>query len=178
MTWIRRYDQSKHSLAARPPVGLVLPQIGDGMVYSISEIAVGGGVLGLCALPQAADVAALRDWRADLVLTLVEQGEAATFSPDLAAALARGNITQRHFPIKDYGVPAAGWPSLSADLHAALMRGMRIVIHCRGGCGRTGMIALRLMVEAGEAPEAALARLRKVRPCAVETEAQGAWAGL
>jgi hypothetical protein len=31
-------------------------------------------------------------------------------------------------------------------------------------------------VEAGETPGAALARLRAVRPCAVETEAQLAWA--
>ncbi len=38
------------------------------------------------------------------------------------------------------------------------------------------MAVLRLMVEVGEAPEAALARLRAVRPCAVETEAQRDWA--
>ena len=38
------------------------------------------------------------------------------------------------------------------------------------------MAALRLMVEAGEDGVAALARLREMRPCAVETEAQMAWA--
>jgi hypothetical protein len=38
------------------------------------------------------------------------------------------------------------------------------------------MIALRLMVEDGEAPDAALARLRAARPCAVETNAQMRWA--
>jgi hypothetical protein len=32
------------------------------------------------------------------------------------------------------------------------------------------------MVECGERPEAALRRLRAMRPCAVETEAQLAWA--
>ena len=32
------------------------------------------------------------------------------------------------------------------------------------------------MVESGEKPEAALQRLRAVRPCAVETEAQYLWA--
>jgi len=37
-------------------------------------------------------------------------------------------------------------------------------------------MALRLMVEHGEAPNAALQRLRMVRPCAVETDAQQAWA--
>jgi len=147
-------------------------------MFLISEIAVGGGVLGLCPLPQAGDVAALRDWRADLVLTLVEPAESAALSPDLAGALAAAGIGQRLFPIADYSVPVGDWAGLSADLHAALAQGGRIVVHCRGGCGRTGMIALRLMVEFGEAPAVALARLRSVRPCAVETDAQGAWAGL
>jgi hypothetical protein len=35
---------------------------------------------------------------------------------------------------------------------------------------------LRLMIEAGEASDAALERLRKTRPCAVETDAQRRWA--
>lgn len=145
-------------------------------MFSISEIAVGGGILGLCPLPQAADVAALRDWRADLVLTLVEPAEVSALSPDLAAALTAAGIAQHMFPIVDYGVPEGDWDSLSTKLHAALKTGARIVVHCRGGCGRTGMIALRLMVELGEEPRAALARLRGMRPCAVETDAQAVWA--
>lgn len=145
-------------------------------MFSISEIAVGGGVLGLCPLPQAADVAALRDWRADMVLTLVEDAEAAGLSPHLATALAAAGLSQLCFPIADYGVPARGWAAVSADLRGLLAKGGRIAVHCRGGCGRTGMIALRLMVELGEAPDAALARLRVVRPCAVETEGQRLWA--
>jgi predicted protein tyrosine phosphatase len=147
-----------------------------GRVFSISEIAVGGGVLGLCPLPQVSDVATLHDWRADVVLTLVEPAEAAELSPDLADALAAEGIAQRCFPIADFGVPVAGWSEISADLHGRLAKGGRIIVHCRGGCGRTGMIALRLMIELGEAPDAALARLRAVRPCAVETEAQRLWA--
>ena len=38
------------------------------------------------------------------------------------------------------------------------------------------MIALRLMIEAGEAAGPALKRLRALRPCAIETEAQMDWA--
>jgi protein-tyrosine phosphatase len=147
-------------------------------MFSISEIDVGGGVLGLCPLPQAGDVVALQNWRADLVLSLVEVQEFTALSPDLSAALAVAGIDQRLFPIADFGVPVDGWAAVSADLHAALAQGARIVVHCRGGCGRTGMIAMRLMVELGEAPEAALARLRLIRPYAVETDAQGIWAGL
>ncbi|QCO56283.1 protein phosphatase [Pseudorhodobacter turbinis] len=140
------------------------------MAFELAEIAVGGGVLGLCACPQAADVPALR---ADLVLTLLEEMPAG-----LAAALAGAAIAQRHFPIADFCVPPQDsmgeWAALSHDLHGVLAQGGRVIIHCRAGCGRTGMIALRLMEEARE-PDA-LARLRAVRPCAVETEAQMAWA--
>ena len=45
-----------------------------------------------------------------------------------------------------------------------------------GGCGRSGTAVLRLMVEAGEEASVALGRLRAVRPCAVETPEQFAWA--
>jgi hypothetical protein len=38
------------------------------------------------------------------------------------------------------------------------------------------MVALRLMIECGESPPRALARLRAVRPCAVETPDQMQWA--
>jgi hypothetical protein len=38
------------------------------------------------------------------------------------------------------------------------------------------MLVLRLMVETGRPPEEALAQLRWVRPCAVETDAQMDWA--
>jgi hypothetical protein len=38
------------------------------------------------------------------------------------------------------------------------------------------MAILRLLVEMGEQPEEALQRLRAVRPCAVETDAQFDWA--
>ena len=40
------------------------------------------------------------------------------------------------------------------------------------------MIAMRLMVEAGETPDDALQRLRAVRRGAVETEEQRVWAAI
>jgi ADP-ribosyl-[dinitrogen reductase] hydrolase len=50
--------------------------------------------------------------------------------------------------------------------------GNRIVVHCRGGLGRTGVIAARLLIELGEAPDKALQRVRAARPGAVETPEQ------
>jgi protein-tyrosine phosphatase len=102
--------------------------------------------------------------------------DAGGFPDDLREA----GIEWLHLPIEDFGSPAdaiiAGWEQTSADLRGCLAEGGRVLVHCYGGCGRSGMIALRLMIDAGEAADAALARLRAVRPCAVETDGQMAWA--
>jgi hypothetical protein len=144
----------------------------------------GGGRLGICRLPGAqgrlaADLRAIAEWRPTLVVSLTERAEM-----DACAALAEqlrpAGIGWRHFPVRDYGVPEGtgrgAWPQLAVELHAVLDRGEGVLLHCRGGRGRSGMAALRLLVERGEKPEEALARLREVRPGAVETEAQRAWA--
>jgi protein-tyrosine phosphatase len=145
----------------------------------------GGGRVGLCRLPGrggdlANDVVEIRKWQASLVVSLTEIEEMEKLgAKDLATLLVQQKIDWRHFPIVDYGVPTekvdAEWRVLSQELHQALSAGENILLHCHGGLGRSGMIALRLMIECGEAPEAALARLRSVRPGAVETEAQLAW---
>lgn len=114
-------------------------------------------------------------WGADLVLTLVEPKELAALGvAHLPDWVADAGMAWRHFPIVDYGTPTGDWGPLSAELHGILASGGRVMIHCRGGCGRTGMIALRLMNEAGEVD--ALTRLRTARPCAIETDAQMDWA--
>jgi protein-tyrosine phosphatase len=105
---------------------------------------------------------------------------AATGAADLGRDVVGLGARWVHVPTPDYGVPdVAGnaiWRKAAPMVLSALRGGGRVLIHCRGGCGRSGMAALRLMVEAGEPGEAALARLRGVRPCAVETDAQMRWA--
>jgi protein-tyrosine phosphatase len=145
----------------------------------------GGGSIGLCPMPGrggdlAGDLETVAAFAPAVVVTLTEGKElAAHGAEDLPQRLAARGITHRHFPVVDYGAPEAGdtaWPALAAELHGALASGHRVLVHCMGGCGRSGMVALRLLVERGEAAEAALARLRAVRPCAVETAWQVAWA--
>jgi protein-tyrosine phosphatase len=149
------------------------------------------GSIGLCRLPGLqeqpqegkleADVAAIQSWRAALVVSLTQADEMARLGAgQLSDQLATHHIAWRHFPIVDYGVPepavVAGWPVLSQDIKQVLSAGQNVLLHCRGGIGRSGMVALRLMIELGEKPEEALQRLRLVRSGAVETEAQLAWA--
>ncbi|WP_233193080.1 protein-tyrosine phosphatase family protein [Acidimangrovimonas sediminis] len=160
------------------------------MEYEIAEIGMLSGprpgAIGIAPAPGLAgdykgDLAALLSWTPGLVLSLVSEAEAeAVGARRLAADLGRRGIAWMRFAIADFSAPDAmkqeAWPPLSAELRAAIGRGGRLLVHCRAGCGRSGMVVLRLMVDAGEAPGPALARLRAARPCAVETAAQMAWA--
>lgn len=156
------------------------------MALTIASLPAGGGDLALCPMPgrggaYGADLRDLLAWGPALVLTLATAEElAAKGAAELPADLAAHGIRWRHLPVADFGLPdaaaAAAWPEVAAEARAALAGGGRVLVHCLGGCGRSGMAVLRLLVEAGEAPHPALARLRAVRPCAVETEAQFLWA--
>ncbi len=152
----------------------------------IHALQVGGGTLALTSMPgrggkYVQDLNAISDWKPGLVISMTTEVEmlqdgARDFGTDIQARACRWV----HLPVEDFGAPpdavTARWPDLSAAVRHALSGGGRILVHCRGGCGRSGMVVLRLMVECGEQPGAALKRLRAVRPCAVETDAQLAWA--
>ncbi len=151
--------------------------------FAIYRLPVSGGELALSPMPGRTrhyytDWQHLLEWRPDLVLTMTTQAEldrkgAGTLGTDLANA----GIGWLHLPVADFGVPGGmDWSSIRDQVLAVLNRKGRVLVHCFGGCGRSGMMVLRLMIAAGEEPEAALMRLRGVRPCAVETDEQMDWA--
>ena len=118
-----------------------------------------------------------------MVMTMVTEDELGmVLADDLGSDLAAAGVEWRHLPVPDFGAPPPAtetrWAEASSTAHGVLESGGRVMTHCFGGCGRAGMAALRLMVEAGEDADPALARLREVRPCAVESEAQRAWASI
>jgi len=145
-----------------------------------------GACLGICPLPGRAepidtDMSAIVEWAPDLVVSLTEQPEMdAARAGTLGALLADRNISWQHMPVVDFGVPEAkndrSWDCLVAQIVSILDAGGRVLVHCKGGRGRSGMVLLRVMIERGEDPEDALRRLRAARPGAVETEEQFAWA--
>lgn len=152
----------------------------------IAELPVGGGVLGIGPMPgrggtYARDLAEVLAWGPGLVLTMTTGEElAAKGAEGLPRDLAEAGVVWLHLPIADFGAPSGAtlmaWPAAAKRVRGALAGGRKVWVHCMGGCGRSGTVALRLMVETGEEPAAALARLRQVRPCAVETPEQFAWA--
>lgn len=154
--------------------------------FSISTLCAGTGRVGICPIPGRAgaygdDLHAMLDWAPQLVLSMTELAEMTRVgAAGLGDDLGRAGVQWRHLPIRDFGVlegeTRSAWPGVAAQVRGVWATGGGVLVHCFGGCGRSGMAILRLMVEQGEHPDAALIRLRGVRACAVETEDQFAWA--
>ena len=152
----------------------------------INALSVNGGILALTALPgrdgdYTADLDHIQAWAPAIVLTLATPVEMfSAGAHELGAHLRERAMRWMHLPVDDFSAPGptfeTDWPRVSQDIRKVLSGGGRVLVHCRAGQGRSGMVALRLMIEAGEAPDEALARLRKTQPEAVETDAQMAWA--
>ena len=152
------------------------------MAFAIYDLAVGAGRLGIAPLPRDRDdVAFICDWGACLVISMTTRQEMAEVGmADLGLTLVQRGLQWDHVAVEDFGEPSGtsqqAWSRAQAHALVVLQGGGHVLIHCKGGCGRSGMAALRVVILAGEAPDVALIRLRHVRPCAVETDAQMAWA--
>jgi len=64
------------------------------------------------------------------------------------------------------------WETAGEELLQILRDDGRIVLHCRGGLGRTGTIAARLLVEFGMDPCDSIRRVRVARMGAILTREQ------
>nr|WP_239113561.1 protein phosphatase [Shimia biformata] len=156
------------------------------MRFDIFSLSAGTGELALAPLPgrfgdYSGDLARVIGWAPGLVLSMTEWAEMqGAGAGDLGRDLGNAGIDWVHLPVRDFDVPTGKtldvWPDASRRAQAVLQQGGRVLIHCYGGCGRSGMAAARILVEMGEDPAPALARLRQVRPCAIETEDQKLWA--
>lgn len=124
------------------------------------------------------DLEAIREWGAWALVTLIEEHEFDLLGvQELGKEAARLGMQWFHLPIVDVSIPNQEWETrwvtkAGNELKAGLKAGRDIVVHCRGGLGRAGMIAARLLIELGMAPADALAEVRRVRPGAVETYEQ------
>ena len=87
-----------------------------------------------------------------------------------------GKMLWFHLPIVDVSIPderfEEEWDVAGEKLRSMLRRRLDVLVHCRGGLGRAGTIAARLLVELGMEPTKAIASVRAVRPGAIETPDQ------
>jgi ADP-ribosyl-[dinitrogen reductase] hydrolase len=127
----------------------------------------GGGLIGVTFAPgkkqaQAASGAWNRDlgadldvvaaWNAAAVVSLVEPHELTSLQIEsIGEQVRRRHMEWHHLPIQDVSVPSsrfeASWTADSRKLRTLLEMGANVLVHCRGGLGRAGMVAARILVE-------------------------------
>ena len=127
----------------------------------------------------AADMLTIAHYGAKALVTLVEEQELMDLSVPsyhIKKFASSHGIEWYHLPIKDVGIPGKSfepaWNYIGTRLRRMLADGERIVLHCKGGLGRTGTIAARLLIELGEEADSAINRVRASRPGAIETQEQ------
>jgi ADP-ribosyl-[dinitrogen reductase] hydrolase len=123
------------------------------------------------------DIRAIADWGATTLVTLIEDHEIETLQVcGIEAECQRHGIDWLHLPIPDVSAPTdefeAAWVTVGEGVRSRLRSGFNVVVHCKGGLGRAGTIAARLLVELGVDPEDAIQRVREARPGAIETVEQ------
>ena len=123
------------------------------------------------------DLDAIRDWGAAAVVTLIEPHEFVLLRvQNLGEAVRNRGLEWFHLPIQDGSIPdevfERNWVKAGRALGALLLDGRGVLVHCRGGLGRAGTIAARLLIELGMEPSVAIGKVRSVRPGAIETREQ------
>ncbi|WP_347909865.1 ADP-ribosylglycohydrolase family protein [Pseudomonas grandcourensis] len=125
----------------------------------------------------ALDLDLIKSWGATAVVTLMPQQELEEVAVGhLGTEVEARGMQWFHLPILDVDVPDTEferyWLYAGLRLRQLLRSGQHILVHCRGGLGRTGMVAARLLVELGAQPKAAIDNVRQARPGAIQTRQQ------
>ena len=125
------------------------------------------------------DLEAIQTWGATVIINLIEDHEMVDLGVQDTAQNLPAGIDYMRLPVPDFGVPDSAWHAQwqveSPVLLARLRTGESIVLHCKGGLGRTGMIAARMLVELGCTPQASIDAVRQARSGAIETREQEAY---
>jgi protein-tyrosine phosphatase len=111
----------------------------------------------------------------DVAVSLLIQEERSELDLNKEEEICRAhNISFFSFPIEDLGVPASRNEAVNFVnmLEHLLVEGHRIVVHCRGGIGRSGLIAASVLVTAGIEPETAIRLVSDARGISVPETAQ------
>lgn len=142
------------------------------------------GKLALAARPRGGDwlddeIAAWRNAGVDTVLSLVTPVEERELDLTHEARDVRQNgMSFLSLPIPDREVPRADSEVRAAveKLDGDLSSGKNVVIHCRQGIGRTGLVAACLLITKGLSPGAAVDNLIAARGVEIpETFEQRRW---
>ncbi len=126
-----------------------------------------------------ADINVIKAWGATTWVNLLTRKEMVRLGiGDLEKVLGESGASIRYFhlPIEDTCIPDAEferrWTNEGMEIRYDLLNGGKLLVHCKGGLGRSGTIAARLLVEMGQDPDVAIGRVRQARPGAIENDLQ------
>ena len=120
------------------------------------------------------DLQAIQAWGARALVNLMEEHEYDLLRvPDYVEKVRSYPMEYFHLPIVDVHPPDSRfidlWKSAGPKLRQILLDGGKILIHCRGGLGRTGTVAAQLLVELGMPHKVAIKAVRNARHGTIET---------
>lgn len=125
------------------------------------------------------DMMAIKAFEAAALVTLMPDSELQSLgvsSEKIRDKASELGVEWYQLPIPDQGIPDQRfetlWTAVEPRLIGLLRTGRNIVIHCKGGLGRTGTIAARLLIEFGADPKMAVRSVRNARPGAIENTRQ------
>lgn len=118
-------------------------------------------------------VADLSEAGAEAIVTLNSDKELESLGMlSLRQEIRSWNLLSFQFPIDDDAEPEApfelAYSSAKAELLGLINEGKTIAIHCRGGSGRTGMMAAILLMDLGMSWEEVKPKIQQVRPKALQ----------
>jgi protein-tyrosine phosphatase len=139
----------------------------------------------ICERDLETDAIAIANWGATTWLNLMEESdmEEVSLTPSIFKnTIENLGIKYLHFPIIDGGVPTEAdekrWQEeISPFVLSELTEGKKVFVHCRGGLGRTGIIAARILIDAGVSNDAdkIMRIVRTARNRAIENTIQEEW---
>jgi len=113
------------------------------------------------------------------VVSLLEPAEASALGLDAEVELlAAQSMAFVSFPIPDMGLPASlpAFAGLARDLYRQVDAGVNTLVHCRGGVGRSGLLAAAVLLHCGLDPRQACEQITRIRGLRVpETPEQRDW---
>ena len=127
-----------------------------------------------------ADLDVIRDWGATAVVSLIEEDEIEYLQVGgLGKAVRDRHMEWWHLSIPDGEPPQSDfeekWTKAGEAIRDRLRLGFDVLLHCKGGLGRAGTVAARLLVELGTCPDDAIRRVRAARPGSIENRLQEAY---